>query len=123
MTDLPELPPRPVLGPIAATELRRLDAARRQARAEARAVSAVPMVQDLYGDLAAIVVDVNWKFSVTALAEIAVYNQKVRAYNAVIFERKRLEAEAAQAARNAAEIERMRAAACPRCFTTHAGEC
>jgi hypothetical protein len=48
--------------------------------------------------------------------EVDEYNAAVRDYNAAI-------AAAAQARVNALQVAKVRAAACPRCFATHAGEC
>lgn len=48
--------------------------------------------------------------------EVRKYNEAVDAYNARL-------AAAKQARRNARETAKVRAAACPSCFATHAGEC
>lgn len=44
------------------------------------------------------------------------YNEQAKAYNAALKARK-------QERRNAAQVAAVRAAACPRCFATHPGEC
>lgn len=48
--------------------------------------------------------------------EVRAYNEAVKAWNAPI-------KAAQQARRNAAEVAKVRKAACPVCYATHAGEC
>lgn len=49
-------------------------------------------------------------------AEVAAYNAAAGAHNAQVRARR-------QARANAAEVAALRAAACPRCMSTHPGEC
>lgn len=56
-------------------------------------------------------------------AEVDTYDRQARVWNAEVA-RQQAEREARlQARKNAREVAAVRAAACPRCFATHAGEC
>jgi len=51
------------------------------------------------------------------------YNREVDEYNAAVATHNAAVRDAAQAQVNARDLAKVRAAACPRCFATHAGEC
>lgn len=51
------------------------------------------------------------------------YNREVDEYNAAVATHNTAVRDAAQAQVNARDLAKVRAAACPRCFATHAGEC
>lgn len=58
-----------------------------------------------------------------AEAERIEYNRQVNAYNDQLRGQRAASRVAAQARQNRSEVAQARAAACPRCFSTHPGEC
>lgn len=56
-------------------------------------------------------------------AEVDAYNRQVHAWNAWVRATRQAKKVAVQTRKNAAEIKAVRSAACPRCFSTHPGEC
>lgn len=56
-------------------------------------------------------------------AEIDQYNADVHAWNTWVRATRNAKAKAAQVRRNASEVAKVRAQACPVCFASHPGEC
>lgn len=79
--------------------------------------------KEIIAGLEAILIHVARPRTPQELAEEARYEREVKAYNKAAREYNERARAARQAKINAREVAKVRAAACPRCTITHAGEC
>lgn len=119
LTPLPTLPPRP-LQPLRLRNL--IEIHNLHVRAQTRALTNRDLTHytalgvKVAAARAAIQSWIQTPEGITHEAEVAAYNRAVDERNAAA-------ARNHQARLNAREVSAVRSAACPRCFTTHAGEC